>query len=759
MLTLALAGLGLLLAAPASALASTASQCTSVTSGSWSSPSTWSCTGVDQVPAAGDSATVRAGDTVSLTANTDVASVQVANGAALDLSGHELAPTASFALGAQGVSTPDAVLESTGGSNGTLYSSGGNSFAQATISSVDVVVVSTQVTQFGDAGVAETSTWSGSSFDDPTGTLTFDGRYAIDGLSPSVGGDMLIEGTTTVSGTLTVEAGGTMTFAPQAAATIGDPAMLSVGGLTLSGTETVAVSQAQHTFAQGELYNLLRAPAADLAGLGTSAGSGGSFGTSGGDLYYVEGTVPAPAVAFTGAPTGTVWSSSPAAAYTLGAGTQVTGCTLDGQALSTCGSPIELSGLAPGSHTLVLSAENALGQVATATAAFGLPGAPQLSLGQQEPTIGVVGNAITVPIAAANARTVSCTLNGVSLPCSFMGATFSSPEQSRSTLTVSVTGVDGATVTTSTSVVVAWLPPTLTLTLAGYPLLLGATLKFDSAVPADSIDCSRLNGASRAGNLWLQFPLPGGDGYTLSCDSAHNVVTIGASNFVQGRVMIPTRYGDFWVLLSSSLGDLSLLESTLGVAALPDWITNNSSVLTCPTAPGAQKYVWEFNGYVDLNEGRTISADLVPRNATVTCAAIGPFGVVGTVQVLVDRSHYIQAAASVISSSDHATTYVRSSAGRHARRRAHRLRLTIRASGRATIAVLAYNVARRGSGQRARLGRHLAYQRTLTVRRGLTRIRFGGRLNPGRAEIVIRAVLRRASRHQRVRYGKQITLV
>ena len=86
----------------------------------------------------------------------------------------------------------------------------------------------------------------------------------------------------------------------------------------------------------------------------------------------------APTIALAGPPA-TVTTTSAWAPYTLGAGDTVTGCTRDGVPLTSCASPISLSGYADAStHTLTVTATNAAGMTTTATAQFVVHLAPSL---------------------------------------------------------------------------------------------------------------------------------------------------------------------------------------------------------------------------------------------------------------------------------------------------------------------------------------------------------------------------------------------
>ncbi|MHB1834332.1 MAG: hypothetical protein ACYCXW_05145 [Solirubrobacteraceae bacterium] len=176
-------------------------------------------------------------------------------------------------------------------------------------------------------------------------------------------------------------------------------------------------------------------------------------------------------------------------------------------------------------------------------------------------------------------------------------------------------------------------------------------------MPPDSIDCAQLKNAQQAGTDWVQSPMSGDSSYMLTCDPKDNLVSVVAAAFVQGRIMIPTNYGDFWVLLSTNLGPFTLAQLEAGV--LPDLVSISQTKLTCPTVQGAEQYVWEVNNIFDSEYGQTIRTDLLPGNATVTCAAIGPFGVIGTVQMLVDHGRYVQAATTVSGGSNASTALAR----------------------------------------------------------------------------------------------------
>lgn len=78
----------------------------------------------------------------------------------------------------------------------------------------------------------------------------------------------------------------------------------------------------------------------------------------------------APTLTLGSVPPATITSAETSLSYTVGAGTVITSCALNGEALPSCASPITLASLAERAHTVTLTARNAAGQSVTRTTAF-----------------------------------------------------------------------------------------------------------------------------------------------------------------------------------------------------------------------------------------------------------------------------------------------------------------------------------------------------------------------------------------------------
>ncbi len=452
-----------------------ADQYATVQNGPWSAPSTWSdLSGPGgEVPGPSDEATITTN--VTLPSPTEVGAAIVGGGGSLDLEGNTLTVDGNLALGAN---TP-ATLQSSG-SPGAVSVGGGLGVLDASVSDVDVTVASSNGSSPSTAFGAD-STWSGSSLTQ-TGGMSLLDPGEVTGLDPTFDGvDVAVAGTSELpvifSAGITLSGTGSLNFGPAGPGATSSPAILQLGSLSASGSQTVNTfwdGYVSGSPADGDLVNLVSAPSESLAGLTATSDSNTTYATSGGVLSATyAGSVPAPpsdttaptvsssnpaagqakpgdtltcgsgtwspsstyayawqrggsaisgqtggtytvtsadlgttlscsvtatagtqsatakasnsinvpaapTIALAGPPA-TVSTTSAWAPYTLGAGDTVTGCTLDGAPVTSCTSPISLSGYADGStHKLAVTAANAAGMTTTATATFVVHLAPSL---------------------------------------------------------------------------------------------------------------------------------------------------------------------------------------------------------------------------------------------------------------------------------------------------------------------------------------------------------------------------------------------
>ena len=118
-----------------------------------------------------------------------------------------------------------------------------------------------------------------------------------------------------------------------------------------------------------------------------------------------------------------------------------TRCKLDGAAFAACTSPAEFSGLAHGSHTIVVQATDADGNVGSATRTFVVDTrAPAVSIGQ----VAVNGDSATVAFSSDDASAaIKCKLDGAAFVGCTSPAVFKNLASGAHTVVVQATDASG----------------------------------------------------------------------------------------------------------------------------------------------------------------------------------------------------------------------------------------------------------------------------------------------------------------------------
>ena len=118
-----------------------------------------------------------------------------------------------------------------------------------------------------------------------------------------------------------------------------------------------------------------------------------------------------------------------------------TACKLDGAAFAACTSPAEFSGLAHGSHTIVVQATDADGNVGSATRTFVVDTrAPAVSIGQ----VAVSGDSATVAYSSDDASAaIKCKLDGAAFAGCASPAVFKNLASGAHTVVVQATDASG----------------------------------------------------------------------------------------------------------------------------------------------------------------------------------------------------------------------------------------------------------------------------------------------------------------------------
>lgn len=140
----------------------------------------------------------------------------------------------------------------------------------------------------------------------------------------------------------------------------------------------------------------------------------GNAGTAVASASWTVDTTPPATPAIAGAPSGAVASASASLTLTGEAGATFR-CSLDGAAYAACASPLALSGLADGNHTISVKAVDVAGNisVAAATASWSVdtsvPAAPATD---SRPAATTTDTAATVAFTTPSGMTAECSLDG-----------------------------------------------------------------------------------------------------------------------------------------------------------------------------------------------------------------------------------------------------------------------------------------------------------------------------------------------------------
>ncbi len=274
----------------------TADQYVTIQNGSWSDPNTWSDIsglggGMGAVPGPSDEATITTD--VTLPGATEVGGVALSGGGSLDLEGHPLTDDGDFMLG----DTVTATLQSSG-SQGAVSVAGELNVQNASVSDVDTNVASSNGSSPSTVFGAH-STWSGSTLTQTGGTSTLD-QGETDGLDPTLDGVAVSpQGTSIFPAGMTLSGTGSLNFVPAGAGATNSPAILQLGSLTASGTQTVNTywyGYTSGTPADGDIVNLVSTTSGTPAGLTATSDSNTTYATTSGVLSATyAGPVP-PAV-------------------------------------------------------------------------------------------------------------------------------------------------------------------------------------------------------------------------------------------------------------------------------------------------------------------------------------------------------------------------------------------------------------------------------------------------------------------------------
>ena len=308
--------------------------------------------------------------------------------------------------------------------------------------------------------------------------------------------------------------------------------------------------------------------------------------------------------------------------YTLGAGTRVTSCALNGRVLFSCASPIALSDYPNGAaSTLTVNARNSVGATTTATATFNVRIAPTLSVDPQPAAAG--GEPVTLAIRADADADVACRYVGAAVPCDRAGVTIIAPPAGRTfTLAVTATTPQGST-TVSREIT--------STTARAFPSPVSIPVGRSVTLPSTAF---LGRGPASAGYSWdgpLRVAWTGS-----AADPASWGVQVTAPK-------TPGRYRQTlsWYAEPGALNSITAQvfdPDTSPATRMAGGVTSRKAALTCPAAGSPAYQWWADDELLAGQTKRALPASAVPANASVWCTARNTTtGAVTVLRVLVDR--------------------------------------------------------------------------------------------------------------------------
>jgi hypothetical protein len=675
----------------------------------WTRGSAWTPTAPNGGPGENDKAVIPAGKRVILVGTTKVHELVVEPGGEVDFYGAKLT-AASATLGSNG-GGDEAVLESLS-EHGELVTTGGLTLFGGQISKVNVHATGGGTRFESNAenpGETVTTSWSNSTLTVSGGTASFagSGSYELAGLNPTIDTDLAVEGKVAIPGTLTLNGPSTITFSPSAAGSSSSPSMLTLGGLTTSGSDSVALaSNGAYTPKTGDRVNLISAPAQGIEGLTATNTSTATFSTdqSGGRLYFTAraaATSAPPLTLGTPSPEHPLAGNSVTIPISTEAGASLS-CTANGASASCSTSAITFTTPEAYSEEISVTATNSAGSTT---------------------------RSVKVPIAwFPTFVNLSYSCEDDAIFCN-QKAELSWPSEPRGA--IECRRMFGA-------VEPEYFPGI-------WVSLLYAQDALGEYYPNALIAC-------REGENAIVFS-------ASALDSQTDVA------------LIPTTYGWFLMFVSGTRGaSAALLEELAGSSpALEPTGSLDLGPLTCPTHEGATGYLWTIESenaetgakVTTLKAGQTLIANELPKDATVTCYAWGS-GFWPASTVLVSEGVRTTASAAVATGASAAAARTAGAGARAARAKAKRkpvktVRLTLKASGRERLEIRAYNTKTTGTGKSAKATYKLAYHEQISVKRGTKKIHFGNKLKTGGFQIIVRRVLK-PKRGKRARYSRSLVV-
>ncbi|RKQ92275.1 hypothetical protein C8N24_2118 [Solirubrobacter pauli] len=303
-------------------------------------------------------------------------------------------------------------------------------------------------------------------------------------------------------------------------------------------------------------------------------------------------------------PEGTITSASTRVAYTLAPDVTVTGCTLNGTALASCASPINLDGLASkADYALVLTLRNEYGEDETRTVSFSTDlGGPSVSI-LNWPVVALGYSRMDLQFQVSAGAMVACTYDGRPVHCTPAGAQVLVTDPGQHVFEVTATDAYGATASDRRTLRVLaperFLPQSVTVVASSATTIPASRDLRSLTIKAPGLLAGPVGGDKAAFGLRVYVPAKLGS-YTITVSdglrSSETVVRVVASEEV-------------------------VVDETVGGLTDPD------APLVCPKGTAGSFYSWYINDkLVRTDASNVFPVKLVPKTGTVSCRVNDPEG-------------------------------------------------------------------------------------------------------------------------------------
>jgi hypothetical protein len=310
-----------------------------------------------------------------------------------------------------------------------------------------------------------------------------------------------------------------------------------------------------------------------------SATNSGGTGSASTTPWTVQAPPPAPpVVTLTSAPSGSVASTSASIAWTATNSPTSTTCAIDGGSATACTSPKAYSGLAAGSHTVVVTATNAGGS-GSATAAWTIVAQPVVTITAQ-PTDSTATSGAVSFTATNNPTTVTCALDGGTATACTSPYSMSNLAVGSHSVTVSATNIAGTGSATTTSWAVQAPPPappvvTITSAPSGSVASTSASIAWTATNSPTSTTCAIDGGSATACTSPKAYSGLAAGAHTVVV-SATNAGGSGSATAAWTIVAIPV------VTITAQPSDSTSTSGAVSFTA-----TNSPTSVTCSLDGGA----------------------------------------------------------------------------------------------------------------------------------------------------------------------------